>query len=308
MAKATTSAPTLPLADVPEHAEFRSEGYFGAAWRRLRRNILAMACLGVLALLTATALGADYITDHWVGYDPNKGRLLERFKEPSSDHLLGTDEFGRDTLARLIHAGRVSMSIGFMVTAISLTIGVGLGMLAGYYGRWVDDIINALIQLWSNIPTLFLLIMLSALFRPSVFGLAVLFGLTSWEGTARLVRGRVLTERRRDYVDAAHLAGARDVRIMFRHVLPNIMSIVLVVAGFQIGGAIIAEAGLSALGFGVQIPTASWGNMLAKSLDYFDRGWWLVVAPGVLITVTVFCIYVFADALRDALDPRLKER
>lgn len=308
MAKAPTTAAALPLADVPEHIEFKSQGYFQSAWRRLRRNVLAMVCLAVLAVITATAIGADLLTDHVIQHDPNRGRLLARFQGPSSDHWLGTDDFGRDTLARLIHAGRVSLTIGFVVAAVSLSIGVTLGLLAGFYGRYVDDAINGLIQIWNNIPTLFLLIMLSVLFRPSVLGLAFLFGLTGWESIARLVRGRVLTERRRDYVDAALVAGASDLRIMFRHVLPNVTSIVLVVAGFQIGGAIIAEAGLSAIGFGVQIPTASWGNMLAKALENFDRGWWLVVAPGVMITITVFCIYVFADALRDALDPRLKER
>lgn len=307
MAKAHSAA-AVPLADVPENIAFQSQGYFQSAWRRLRRNVLAMVCLGILTLIAASAIGADLITDQWVGYDPNRGRLLDRFQEPSREHLLGTDDFGRDTLARLIHAGRVSLTIGFTVAAVSLTIGVTLGLLAGFYGKYIDDAINGLIQIWNNIPTLFLLIMLSVLFRPSVLGLALLFGLTGWESIARLVRGRVLTERRRDYVDAAHLAGATDLRIMFRHVLPNVTSIVLVVAGFQIGGAIIAEAGLSAIGFGVQIPTASWGNMLAKALENFDRGWWLVVAPGVMITITVFCVYVFADALRDALDPRLKER
>src|SRR5581483_5537498 len=295
MADAPPTVVALPLAPGEPVIVVDSPGYFRAAWRRLRRNPLAMTCLTIIVLLAATAIGADWITDHLVGYDPNRGRLLERFQPPSRDHLLGTDDFGRDTLARLIHAGRVSLSIGFFVAAIAMSIGVSLGMLAGFYGRHVDDVINALIQIWSNIPVLFLLIMLSALLRPSVPGLVLIFGLTGWEGTARLVRGRVLSERERDYVDAARLAGARDLRIMFRHVLPNVISVVLVIAGFQIGSAIIAESGLSALGFGVQIPTASWGNMLAKSLENFDRGWWLVVAPGVLITVTVFCVFVFAD-------------
>ena len=302
----TTAGAPSALAQAGQGQRYESQGYFQAAWRRLRRNILAMACLVVLSLIALSAIGADWITDNVVGHDPNRGRLTQRLQAPSSQHWLGTDEFGRDVLARLIHAGRVSLSIGFMVAVISLSIGVSLGLLAGFYGKYVDDAINGLIQVWNNIPTFFLLIMLSVLFRPSVVGLAFLFGILGWEGIARLVRGRVLSERRRDYVDAAHLIGAGNVRIMYRHILPNVVSIVLVVAGFQVGNAIIGEAGLSALGFGVRIPTASWGNMLAKSLEHFDRAWWLVVSPGVMITITVFCIYVFADALRDALDPRLK--
>jgi peptide/nickel transport system permease protein len=193
-----------------------------------------------------------------------------------------------------------------MVSAIALTLGVSLGLFAAFYGRWVDDVINAIIQLLNNIPSLFLLIMLAVLFRPGILGLSLIFGITGWTGVARQVRGRVLSERQRDYVDAAQLAGASDLRIMYRHILPNVMSIILVVAGLGVAGAIVGEAGLSALGFGVQIPTASWGNMLGKSLDYINQAWWLVVVPGVAISVTVLCLLILADALRDALDPRLK--
>ncbi len=285
--------------------ESRSSGYLAAAWRRLLRNRMAMATLVVLVFLCVVALFAPWINAHLLHYDPNRGRLVERFRPPSSKHLLGTDDFGRDTLARLIAAGRVSLAIGFMVAAISVTIGVSFGLLAGFYGGWVDDCINALIQLVLNIPALFLLILISALFRPGVAGLALIFGLIGWPGTARQVRGRVLSELTRDYVDAAALAGARDFRIMYRHILPNVASIVLVIIGFDIGGAILGEAGLSALGLGVQIPTASWGNMLSQSLDFFDRYWWLVVAPGVAIVLAVYCVFALADALRDALDPRL---
>lgn len=306
MNKTTSSGVTVSALEAEKLQSFRSQSHFQIAMRRLRRDKIAMAAFVFLAFVCAISAAAPWITDRIVGYDPNKGRLTERFQPPSAKHRLGTDDFGRDVLARLIHAGRVSLTIGFTVAGISLTIGVSLGLIAAYYGGWVDDIVNALIQLWVNIPTLFLLIMLSTLFRPGVLGLALLFGILSWTGIARLVRGRVLSERRRDYVDAAVLMGASDLRIMYRHILPNVMSIILVVAGFVVGGAIIGEAGLSALGFGVQIPTASWGNMLSKSLEYFNRGWWLIVAPGTMIVLTVFSIYIFFDALRDALDPRLR--
>ncbi len=181
-----------------------------------------------------------------------------------------------------------------------------LGLLAAYYGRWVDDTINAVIQVLNNIPGLFLFIMISVLFRPGVGGLALIFGMLGWTGIARLVRFRVLTERRREYVDAATAIGVHPVRIMFRHILPNVSSIILVLAGTEIFGVILAEAGVSYLGFGVQIPTASWGNMLSKSFDYFNQAPWLVVAPGVMVVLTVTCLYQLTDGLRDALDPRLK--
>ncbi len=294
------------LAEPTALTGYKSRGYYAEAWVRLRRNKLAMVCLVVLTVLCTTAAAAPFITGTVLDKDPNRGRLLDRLKEPSSEHYLGTDDFGRDTLARLIHAGRVSLTIGFVVAAVSLGIGVPLGLIAGYYGGWVDDLINAAVQLVANLPTLFILILMSVLFTPGVLGLALIFGILGWTTEARQVRGRTLSERRRDYVDAAIVCGAGPGRVLFRHILPNVSSVVFVLAGFDVGAAILGEAGLSALGFGVQIPTASWGNMLSKSLEQFDRAWWLVVSPGVAIVVTVFCIFVFADALRDALDPRLK--
>jgi peptide/nickel transport system permease protein len=301
------AVPTLPFADRAEHKSFRSQNHYQIAWRRLRHNPLAMGALICLVLITAASVGSPWINQHIVGYDPDRGRLTQRLKAPSSEHKLGTDDFGRDVLARILDAGRVSLRFGFMVALVSLTIGVSVGLIGGYFGGWVDDLMNALIQLFVNVPTLFLLIMLSAMFRPSVTKLALLIGVLGWTSVARLVRGRTLSERRRDYVDAAVLIGASDWRVMYRHILPNVTSIILVAAGFDIGGAILAESALSALGFGVQIPQASWGNMLSKSLDLFDKAWWLIVAPGAMIVLTVFSIYTFFDALRDALDPRLRE-
>ena len=301
------AAGSLPLATAEREERYQSQGYVQLTWRRLRRNKLALASLGFLVLICAVSVAAPWINEHIVGHDPNRGRLTQRFQPPSAEHPLGTDDFGRDTLARLIVAGRASLAIGFMVAAIALTLGVSLGLIAAYYGGWVDDAINAMIQLVRNIPTLFLLIMLSTLFRPGVVGLSLLFGALGWTGIARFVRGRVLSERARDYVDAARLIGAGDLRVMYRHILPNVISIVLVLAGFEIGSAILAEAGLSALGFGVRIPTASWGNMLSKALENYNRAPWMIIAPGMMIIITVFCVYYFFDALRDALDPRLKQ-
>jgi len=300
------TAPVSHLAQAGQKTVVRSESYLQGAWRRLRRDRFSMAALVLFALICLISVAAPLISAHILHADPNRGRLTQKFLHPNSDHWLGTDDFGRDVAARLVHAGRVSLSIGFGATAISLAIGVTLGLLAAYFGRWVDDAVNGVIQVLNNIPGLFLLIMISVLFHPGVGGLTLIFGLLGWTGIARLVRFRVLTERRREYVDAAAAIGTHPVRIMFRHILPNVSSIILVLAGTEIFSVILAEAGISYLGFGVQIPTASWGNMLSKSFDYFNQAPWLVVAPGVMVVITVTCLYQLTDGLRDALDPRLK--
>jgi peptide/nickel transport system permease protein len=301
------TAPVANLARTGERAVVRSEGYVRGAWRRLRRDRFSMAALVIFALICLISLAAPLISAHLLHADPNRGRLTEKFASPSGKHWLGTDDFGRDVAARLVHAGRVSLFIGFGATAISLGIGVTLGLFAAYYGRWVDDAINAVVQVLNNIPGLFLFIMISVLFHPGVLGLTIIFGVLGWTGIARFVRFRVLTERRREYVDAATAIGVHPARIMFRHILPNISSIILVLAGTEIFGVILSEAGISYLGFGVHIPTASWGNMLSKSFDYFNQAPWLAIAPGVMVVLTVTCLYQLTDGLRDALDPRLKQ-
>lgn len=263
-----------------------------------------MTALAILLLITALAVFADPIA-HYLELNPNKTSLLHRMKPPSSENWLGTDDVGRDVFIRLLYAGRVSLLVGLLSAATAFVIGAALGLLAGFYGRWVDDSVNALIQTTINIPLLFLLILLSVIFRPDVVGLAVIIGLFSWQGNARQIRAAVFSQKSRDYVDAARVLGARDGKIMWGHIFPNVLSIVLVVTAFDIAGAILTESSLSALGLGVQPPTASWGNMLAKSFDYGTKAPWLVVSPGVMIFLTVFSIFLLADGIRDALDPRI---
>jgi peptide/nickel transport system permease protein len=305
MSQAET-ADAKTLAGAAERVVIWSEGYLRGAWLRFRRDRMAMAALILFLLICLMSLAAPLISEHILHADPNRGRLTQQFKAPSRQHWLGTDDFGRDEAARLVHAGRISLFIGFAATAISLTVGVTLGLIAAYFGHRVDDSINAVIQVLNNIPGLFLLILISTLFHPGVRGLAIVFGITGWTGIARYVRFRVLAERRRDYVDAANAIGVGPARTMFVHILPNVSSIILVLAGTEIFGFILQEASISYLGFGVQIPTASWGNMLSKSFDYFNQAPWLVIAPGVMVVLTVTCLYQLTDALRDALDPRLK--
>jgi peptide/nickel transport system permease protein len=299
--------PAAPRRSAPAEPEARpSPGYFELTWRRLRRDRVSMFAIYLFAAICLITLLAPLLANFVLHTDPNAQDLRNNFASPGLGRWLGTDELGRDNLTRVLFAGRVSLLIGFMVALVSLVVGVPLGLVAGFYGGLVDDGINAVIQVLQNIPTLFLLIILSVTFRPDATKLAIIIGIIGWMGTARLVRGQTLSVGRRDYVDAARVLGASDVRILFQHILPNLISVVSVVAGFEIAGGILLESGLSYLGLGVQPPTASWGNMLQNSLDYVTRAPWLVAAPGLMIFLTVLAIFLLADGLRDAFDPRMR--
>lgn len=222
-------------------------------------------------------------------------------------HWMGTDQAGRDVLTRALYGGRVSLRIGIYVAGVTMTLGVLMGLIAGYYAAtFIDDIINAVILLLGSIPLLFLLIILARIFSPSPEGLALLLGLFGWMGTARLLRGQIFSVRERDFIQATRAVGSSEWRVMFRHILPNVASIVIVVAVFDVAGAIISEAGLSYLGVGIQPPTASWGNMMQGSLGNFTAAPWLVLTPGLFIFLTTLSIYLVGDGLRDALDPWVK--
>jgi len=223
-------------------------------------------------------------------------------------HWMGTDEAGRDTLTRAVYGGRVSLRIGIYVSVISLTLGVILGVISGYFAAtFIDDIINAVIMTLGSIPLLFLLIILSSIFSPGPEGLALLIGIFSWMGLSRLIRGQIFSVREREYVIASRAIGNSVWRVMFRHVLPNVTSIIIVTAIFSIAGAIIAEASLSYLGVGIGPPVASWGNMMQGSLGNFTNAPWLVITPGIFIFLTTLGIFLVGDGLRDALDPWVKQ-
>ncbi len=269
-----------------------------------------MAALWLLVAVVLLTVVAPVIAQSVFGLDPYRQTLTQRFQAPSLAHPSGTDDLGRDVLARTLVAGRVSLLIGLTIALVSLLIGVPVGLASGFYGGRFDDLSNAVIQTLSNIPALFLLIMISTtlprdpVLRP--FLLAVIIGALGWMGTARLVRGTAFSVRERDYVLAARALGASDGRVIFQHVLPNVFSLVTVIAGFDIAGGILAESALSYLGLGVLPPTASWGSMLAGSLENVTRAPWLVLFPGLAIFLTALSIFLLADGLRDALDPRLK--
>lgn len=272
--------------------------------RRFRKNHLALLGLAMLAVLCAAALTAPWIAP----YRPSAIDLYSTTQAPGAEHLLGTDELGRDALSRLMYGSRVSLSVGLVATLISTGIGVFVGALAGYYGGLVDNLLMRFVDVMLSFPTLFLLIILAAYFKTTVFGVMVIIGLTGWMGVARLVRGEFLSLKEKEFTEAARALGVRDSRIIFRHLLPNAMAPVIVAATLNVGGSIIYESALSFLGVGIQPPAASWGNMLTNAQDYIWNAPWLAIWPGLMIFVTVLAFNFVGDGLRDALDPRLKGR
>jgi len=303
------SALTAREARAPDD-ERRSQGIYARAWVKLRRDPATIVAAVILAVIIGATLLAPVIADSVLQTTPERimrtptGRIAV-LQPPGPSYLLGTDDLGRDVLTRLLYAGRVSLGIGFLVALVSIVVGTFLGMVAGYFGGWVDDVVNAAVQFVFNIPGLFILILLSVLFRPDVLTLSLIFGFFFWPATARQVRGMVLSIRTLDYVTAARGLGASNARIMLRHILPNVGNIVMVVAGLDVAGAILGESALSFLGFGVQVPLASWGNMLSGSQEMFRKAPWLVYPPGAMIFATVLCVVLLTDGLRDALDPRV---
>ena len=273
--------------------------------QRLRRDRLTLAAGGVFGLLCLMAVFGDAINAYVLHKDPNAQALQATYRAPSAEHWFGTDEYGRDSAARVIQASRVSLTMGFTVAVLALSVGVLLGLLAAFYGGWVDDVVSFLVNLFSITPTFYVLLILAAWVPPSLLSLALLIAAFGWMGVTRQVRGVSLSIAQREYVLAARALGATDRRIVLRHVLPNVGSLVSVVAGLEVAGAILAESGLSFVGLGIRPPTPSWGNMLTNSLQYVFRDPWLVVVPGAFIFVTILSIYLLADGLRDALDPQL---
>lgn len=280
------------------------QSQWAIAWRRFTRHRTALLGLWLVVVLCAIALLAPYLAPH----DPDvmpADLVANRFLSPSPDHPMGTDRFGRDILSRVIYGSRISLSIGFLAIAIAITIGTLLGALAGYVGRWVDALTMRFVDVLLSFPRLVLLIFLVALFEPSLALVTLVLGLTGWMGTARIVRGEVLSVREREYVEAARALGFGDRRIVLRHILPNVLSPVIVTATLGIGNTILAEAALSFLGLSVQPPTATWGNIIAEGNDAsLVDAWWITTFPGLAIVATVLCLNLVGDGMRDALDPR----
>jgi peptide/nickel transport system permease protein len=273
-------------------------------WRYFKRNRLAVGGLAVIALVFFIAAFAGLIAP----LDPGQTDVALKLKPPSSDHLLGTDQLGRDVLSRMLFGSRVSLSVGFVAVAISIVIGIFVGALAGYYGRWADSVLMRFVDIMLCFPSFFLILTVVAILGPSLFKVMVVIGITSWMGTSRFVRAEFLSLRERDFTQAAKALGVKDRRIIFRHILPNALAPVFVTATLDVATAILVEAGLSFLGFGVQPPAPSWGNILTEGRTYILDAWWLTVFPGLAILLTVLSFNLLGEGLRDALDPRLRGR
>lgn len=271
------------------------------AWDRFRRHRLAVLGSACLLLVAASAIFAPVITAH----DPLLVDLSLYRLAPNASHILGTDSAGRDVFSRVLHGGRVSLTVGLVAVAVATSIGVTLGALSGYYGGLTDVAIMRLADVVLSFPTLIVVITVVALVGPSIYVVMLAIGLFGWPTVCRLVRGMTLSVRERDFIQAARTVGATDGRIMFSHILPQVVSPVTVAATFGVAHAIILEAALSFLGLGVRPPQPSWGNMLtdAQSLTILQGLPWMWAPPGVILTVTVLAINFAGDGLRDALDP-----
>ncbi|OGR90163.1 MAG: peptide ABC transporter permease [Elusimicrobia bacterium RIFCSPLOWO2_01_FULL_59_12] len=267
---------------------------------RFKRNRLAAAGLAIIVLLTLGAALAPALCPQ----DPTAQNLTQRLQGPSAQHWMGTDDLGRDVFSRLLTGTRVSLSVGFVAVGIALGVGTCLGLLAGFFGGRTDTFIMRWVDIMLSIPTLFLILAVLAFLGPNIYNVMIIIGLTSWPGLTRMVRGECLSVREREYVHAARLSGVSTPRLLFVHILPNVIAPILVSATLGVGGAILTESALSFLGLGVQPPMPSWGNILTIGKDYLHIAWWLSVFPACAILITVLAFNLLGEGLRDVLDPR----
>lgn len=239
-------------------------------------------------------------------YDPDKPDFAAFLQLPSAAHVLGTDNFGRDVLSRIIYGTRVSLIIGVLAVVVACAVGTVLGMIAGYFGGWIDDVITRLMEAVRAIPQIILAMALTAVFGSGIRNLAIILGISSMAGYVRMMRGQVLTIKQADYIMAGKLQGNKDFRLMFRHILPNNISPIIVMMTQQVGSTILAEAGLSFLGLGISAPTASWGSMVSEGRNFLMDNPVYALVPGVCVAILVISLNMLGDGVRDALDPRLR--
>ncbi|MCL1911419.1 MAG: ABC transporter permease [Leptospirales bacterium] len=316
-------------------------------WRNFKKNKLSLAGLCIVAALFATALlapliannkpyiyagekgvyfplffdyaelkDADLRGDKYPGfkifppipYSPSEYDLDYIVLPPSAKHILGTDEQGRDLASRMIHGTRISIFVGFIAVLLYVSIGIVVGSISGFYGGRVDYLISRVMEIVMCFPTFFLILTILALWGPGLFSVMVVIGITGWTGVARIVRGEFMRIRETDYVISAKAAGVSDFAIIFTHMLPNALPPVFVSATFGIASTILIESSLSFLGFGVQPPTPSWGDILSQSRDFIDFAWWLTLIPGLAIFITITAYNLVGEGLQDALDPKSAAR
>jgi len=269
-------------------------------FKKALSNPLALGGFIIILLIFVLAMLAPAIAP----YDPNDINVKAILLGPSMQHWMGTDGLGRDVLSRMLHGGRISLLVGLVAVGISTLIGILLGAIAGFYRGWVDVFIMRLVDVMLSIPSFFLILAVIAFLTPSIINIMIVIGLTSWMGVTRLVRAEFLSLCEREYVMASRTLGARDYRLIFKHLLPNSLTPIIVSAVLGVAGAVLMESGLSFLGLGVQAPQASWGNILTDGKEYIQFAWWLSLFPGLAILITVLGYNLLGEGLRDALDPR----
>lgn len=285
---------------VPVLSRFERRPRTQSVWRRFVRNRRVVVGLIVVAGLYLVALLAPTLAP----YDPNAQVLMDRLKPPSAEYLFGTDSLGRDLLSRAIWGARISLIVSLVATLITVAIGALFGLVSGFFGRWVDNVMMRLTDVFLAFPIFILLITVIAIYGSSLSLLILFLGLAAWPSTARLVRAEVLSLGSRDFVLAARVSGASSARIMAVHMLPNVVPVLVVAATLRVAIVILVEAGLSYFGLGVPPPAPSWGNMVADGRLYLDTAWWITTFPGVLVVVTVLAYNLLGDGLRDVFDPR----
>ena len=284
-------------------------------WRQLKRNPMAMASILILIFMYGTMIAAPWISDN-IAYDPNKtfvegritGERADRNLAPNAEHWFGTDHLGRDLFSRMIWGSRISLNIGLLVAFVSISVGVLLGALAGLHGGWVDTLIMRFTDVVLNFPFIFFAITIVTMLEPSFWNIVIAIALLSWTTICRIVRANILSLREQEFFLAAQSIGAGTSRIIMRHLVPNTMAPIIVNATLAVAGAILAEAGLSYLGLGVQAPDASWGNILFDGKNYMRTNFYYTLFPGIFIFITVMAINFLGDGLRDALDPKLSSQ
>ena len=282
-------------------------------WRQFRRHRPALIGSGIIILIALAAIGAPIVSP----YDPEKFDLSIRVQAPSAAHIMGTDELGRDLFTRILYGSRISLTIGVLAMALAVSVGTLIGALAGFYGGWGDGVLMRVTDVFLAFPRLFVLILITTILRQLNLAwlrasdwqpIAAVIGLLSWMSVARLVRAEYLSIKEKEFIEAARGIGARNARIIFRHILPNAASPLIVAATLGVAASILTESGLSYLGFGVQPPTPTWGNLLRNAQSQMTYAPWTAVFPGVMIFVAVIAINYIGDGLRDALDPRHTSR
>ena len=306
------SAKGISLAEVDRlqggRAVRKSAGLLRRAAQDFGQDKVAMVALTAVIVIVIFALGADVVS-HITGFNQYENHLAEKLSKPGENgYLLGSDANGRDILTRLAYGGRISITVAFLATLFELTIGLGIGLIAGYAGGWVDSILMRLVDVLLSIPSLPLLILISTLFRPGTYMLAFILAIVSWPGDSRLLRGEAMAIKSREYVDAGRVVGVSPVGLILRYILPNVLPTMLVLASLTVPALIIAETSLSFLGVGVQVPTPSWGNMLDDGYRFYRTNWTNVFIPGFIVFVASLALYLVGDGLRDAVDPKKSQR